>query len=106
PDGLVHLLQTEPARSDLERPYRYVDAGDHRELLVLQHGLDELTLAAAEIEDAFRAKAPESGDHARDALLVEAKRRFDAGFLCGMRDDLRVGVRCLLAQPRERLAGE
>src|SRR5690348_6716115 len=72
---------------------------------ILEQRLDELSLTAAQVEHALRARAPQDADDAGDAFLVEPQRRLDRRLFSRVLLLRRVRVWCVVrGQARERLA--
>src|SRR5207253_7043023 len=113
-DALTLLVREPPAGAhaellfgDFQRPKRNVHAGDLGELSVREQRLEELPLAAAEIEDTCSAGILQRGDDGRAALLIETQRPLQVGLLLDADRPLRSLLRVLLDyQPLQRGAGE
>ena len=97
-------LEAEALPGDPEGAVGDVHAGDAVALPVVEQGLEKLALAAAEIDDAARARLPERPPDRGEALVVQAERALEA-FLFLLMRRLGIGVRVFLGdEPGQRLA--
>ena len=78
-----------------------VHAGDAAALPVVEQGLEKLALAAAEIDDAARARLPERPPDRCEALVVQTERALETLLLLLMRRF--VAIAC--PDPPRRRAG-
>ncbi len=99
-------LEAEALPGDLEGPVGDVHAGEAVALPLLEQGLEELALAAAEIDDAARPRLPERLPDRGEALLVQAHGALETLLLLFV---LRLGIRLRVLlghEPGERLLGQ